>query len=219
MKKETDKWIFVLVLVVLLVVVCLVNKTDKKVDEYNNNISDDIGLDNHTLGIEVREDIIYIDGQGKLEYDDLKRLVAYENLESDDVVNLVIGNGITELGYNCLIGWEKLETIKIGSGVTVLNNGSIRSCPNLKFLFIPESVEKIGKDFLAYSKNIVIVSDGYLLNSMIRTDDNYLYEGIKSYEALKDNIKNSPIIYQLDEETVISIDNPEQITDALSVWW
>lgn len=219
MKKETDKWIFVLVLVVLLVVVCLVNKTDKKVDEYNNNISEDIGLDNHTLGIEVREDIIYIDGQGKLEYDDFKRLVAYENLESDDVVNLVIGNGITELGYNCLIGWEKLETIKIGSGVTVLNNGSIRSCPNLKFLFIPESVEKIGKDFLAYSKNIVIVSDGYLLNSMIRTDDNYLYEGIKSYEALKDNIKNSPIIYQLDEETVISIDNPEQITDALSVWW
>ncbi|MDE7439231.1 MAG: leucine-rich repeat domain-containing protein [Clostridia bacterium] len=47
------------------------------------------------------------------------------------------------LGYGAFIGCEKLETAKIGSGVTVITSGAFGYCISLKKIYIPLSVKEV----------------------------------------------------------------------------
>ena len=116
---------------------------------------------NENLHIErLGEGSIYIGGEGKLYGSDMRALVEGESMTVESVTDIIIGNDITEIGYDVICGYPILRTVRLGDGVTVLGNGSISDCPELQFVFIPAGVQRISRDFLYDCNRCIVITDG-----------------------------------------------------------
>ena len=111
MKREIDKRVFLLILIVVFLVVVgtdlFLNK--KKTDSEKGETS------THSPGggleIETITDGVYlVDGTGTLEGDLLTKQLHKNGILTTDVIHLIIGDGISELGYNCISRFPYLET-------------------------------------------------------------------------------------------------------------
>ena len=91
---------------------------------------------------------ISISGTGVLTRDDLNKLYEKEGINIDDIRIISISSGITEIGYNVFSDYPHLSKLYIHGGVKVIRNGAIRRCPELVYIYIPSSVEKISQDFM-----------------------------------------------------------------------
>jgi len=103
---------------------------------------------------------IYIGGEGTLYGSDMRALVEGESMTVESVTDIIIGNDITEIGYDVICGYPILRTVRLGDGVTVLGNGSICDCPELQFVFIPAGVQRISRDFLYDCNRCIVITDG-----------------------------------------------------------
>lgn len=116
---------------------------------------------NDSLSIErLGDGAIYIGGEGKLYGSDMRALIEGESMTVGAVTDIIIGNGITEIGYDVIREYPILRTVRIGDGVTVLGNGSISDCPELQFVFIPAGVQRISRDFLYSCNRCIVITDG-----------------------------------------------------------
>ena len=116
---------------------------------------------NENLSIERLENgAICVGGTGKLYGSDMRALIEGESMTAETVTDIIIGDGITEIGYDVISGYPILRTVRLGDGVTVLGNGSINDCPELQFVFIPATVQKISRDFLYDCNDCIVITDG-----------------------------------------------------------
>ena len=116
---------------------------------------------NENLYIErLGDGAIYVGGEGKLYGSDMRALVEGESMTVETVTNIIIGDGITEIGYDVICGYPILRTVRVGDDVTVLGNGSINDCPELQFVFIPATVQKVSRDFLYDCNDCIVITDG-----------------------------------------------------------
>lgn len=181
MKLEKDTAIFVLLLVLALILfwnlsvvwgntLSATTKADKATEE-NLEKKTSLELENESLSLlKIGDSTIEIDGLGVLSEADLSKLLTYNDIGISDIENIIIGDGISEMGYGTINGYNYLEMIMIGSGVTKIRNGSVRNCPNIKFVFLPSTLEKIARDFLYGTENCYIVSDGKISELIIESN-------------------------------------------------
>ena len=108
------------------------------------------------------------------------------------VTDVIIGNGITEIGYDVICQYPVLRTVRIGDGVTVLGNGSINECPELQFVFIPAGVQRIGRDFLYSCNDCIVITDGLAdgLPKLRNTPKTNIIENVDSYAAMQSAWQN-----------------------------
>lgn len=190
MKNEKDKILFVIVLASFLGVLLIYsNKISsiKELEDDNNNTTEEhkLELENDTLYLQQPEfGTIIILGEGSLNESDLSSLLTNNKINISDVENIIIGDDITELGYNVIKGYDYLQTLKIGSSVTKIRNGAVRDCINLKFVYLPKDVEKIAVDFLANSGKCIIVSNGDLQQILKDSHNLNILYNIESFEEM-----------------------------------
>ena len=214
MTKERDKRIFTGILVILLVIICIAGYvTESRIKNVMGNELDIVvSLKNESLYIEEREnDVIYIGGEGKLENSDLKTLLEANGLAASDVVNLVIGNEITEIGYNCINGYKYLETLRLGDNVSCVRNGAVLNCAELKYIYIPGSIEKLGRDFLYGCGTFYIVTDGIAeeLEEKLDSEPLYVFERSDSYEDFRSYVEEGLVTYQSFSSTSLATTDPD----------
>lgn len=118
-------------------------------------------LENETLSLRLGDDgLVQIDGEGALSAQDLDVLMNVNQVKARQVNDLILSDGITELGYNAVNGYGYLNTLKLGSGISVVENGAVRNCAALEYVFVPRGVKRLGRDFLYRCDRAVVVTDG-----------------------------------------------------------
>ena len=210
MKKEFDKRVFVSILGIFLVIMCIMGHMAENGIEDETDI--DVSLKNESLYIEEREnDVIYIGGEGKLTSSDLSALLAANGLLVSDVVNLVIGNEITEIGYNCINGYKYLETLRLGDNVGCVRNGAVLNCAALEYIYIPGSIEKLGRDFLYGCEAFYIVTDGSAeeLGGKLDSEPLFIFERSGSYDDFVACVEESVVLYQSFSSTSLAATDPD----------
>lgn len=143
---------------------------------------------NESLYIQwLDESAVFIGGEGKLYGTDMQALIEGEGRTADEITDIIIGDGITEVGYDVICEYPILHTIRLGDGVRVAGNGSIRECPELWFVFVPAGIEKISRDFLYECNECIVVTDGQAdsLPKMRNTRKANVIENVDSYEAMQ----------------------------------
>ena len=63
------------------------------------------------------EDVVTFDGTGELYSKDIASLLKGANLSKDAVTDIIIGEGITEIGYDAFDGYDALRAIAKDFGV------------------------------------------------------------------------------------------------------
>ncbi len=190
-----DKRVFLGFLVLILLVTCFLTP-QKEVDSvqiFEDSLSSKDRM-NDTVSLELLDsDTFLIDGEGILYGSDIDELLKQQELKTEDLVHLIIGDHINELEYRCLHRYPSLQTVKIGENVRWLHNSVLRNCVNLQYVFLPKSLEKVGLDFLLdCPKWIKIVTDNtedrlyqyYDFHEQIVLDQVFSYESL--YEKTRD---------------------------------
>ncbi len=210
MTRESDKRIFIGILGILLVIICLAGYvTENMIGDETDTV---VSLENESLYIEEREnDVIYIGGEGKLENIDLNALLAANGLLSSDVVNLIIGNEITEIGYNCINGYKYLETLRLGDNVGCVRNGAVLNCAALEYIYIPGSIEKLGRDFLYGCGEFCIVTDGLAegLREKLDIEPIFIFERSSSYDDFIAYVQDGIVPYRSFSSTSLATTDPD----------
>lgn len=201
MRKENDKKLFILVLVAMLIVMLFVGYEPVSEIHHEDNISqeEEFLINNNSLYIEMIDfDSCFIGGEGLLESTDMKTLLTKERLLSSDIKNVIIDEGITEIGYNCFNNYVYLESIKLGDATTRIRNGAIKRCPALKYIYLPDTLQKVGEDFLLNCpQNLIIITNGTSekLRKLYDTGNLMIIESCESYEAFLDVAKQGVLIH------------------------
>lgn len=218
MKKEKDKMIFVILLAAILVVTFVISSISNKPAE-TDEATGGIVLQNGSVYLEIIDmDTYYIGGEGILVSEDIAKLLDSNGVLTLDVVNLIIGDGITEISYNCINNYSYLESLKIGQGVKRIRNGAIKKCSSLKHLYIPSTVEKVGRDFLYGCDQLdVIETDGLStnLNEIFDTNGYFILENINSYEVLLAAVDVNKIPYRSFDAQQLHSTDPDAGTDPI----
>ena len=84
---------------------------------------------------------VYCDGNPEPE---TERVVFFR--APANVVNVVIPDGVTEIGSSVFKDCAELETVVLPDSVRVIGGSAFQNCTNLKSLTLPESVTEIAAD-------------------------------------------------------------------------
>lgn len=79
--------------------------------------------------------------------------------------NLVIEDGITEIGAYALSGIQELESVTIPNSVTTIGSSAFEGCENLISITIPDSVTTIGADAFSgcFALTNIIIPEGVII--------------------------------------------------------
>ena len=67
-----------------------------------------------------------------------------EHQSRSDLVNVILADGVTEIGFRAFADCKNLESITIPDGVTKIGGNAFSRCGNFKSITIPDSVTEIG---------------------------------------------------------------------------
>ena len=194
-----------LVALTVCLALLVVNYARRSVDAEMNR-EERFPRQNNTLSLELGKDgIIRIDGEGKLFNTDFKSLLEENGIGSKTVKHVLIGDGITEIGYDVLSNRRYLITLKLGRNVRRVSAGGIKNCISLQYIYLPSGLQDIAGDFLYNCGQCGVITDGAaadLPHMANLTEDAMIYEHVDSLEALMDAVEN-----ELD------------VPSALKHWW
>lgn len=168
-----------------------------------------------------------ISGTGEM--DDYEELAAYTYpwRFSEDAENIVIENGITNIGEYAFAGFEVLKNVTIANTVTGISDSSFRYCTSLESITLPDSVTSIDSGAFSNCKslkninisdNIIDISAGAFYNtSYFNNESNWENDALYIKQILiagKDTIKGS---YKIKDGTKVissyAFSGNESITD------
>lgn len=79
-------------------------------------------------------------------------------LNGEEIVDLVVPDGVTSIGYGAFNDLSSLTSVTIASSVTSIGERAFFDCTSLASVTIPESVTSIGKDAFAWCSSLTSVS-------------------------------------------------------------
>lgn len=203
MKENGAKRVFLVTLAVcfaLLIVLFARRSVDREVAferEYPRN--------NMTLSLSRDKDgVIRVDGEGKLYAKDLKAMLKAAGIHSSEVRDVIVGDGVSEIGYKAFYHMKTMQTLKLGDSVVRIAPGALNHCASLEWLYLPSGAEEIGAGFLYACDQCRVVTDARpeALPQLDNVDSQRVVGGVDSLDALRS---------ALDEDAVL----PE----ALERWW
>lgn len=186
MKNDSGRYVLIGVLIICFVSLLLFSQ--RIPEEQTVFMNQERSLQNGSLSIYKDEDgVFFVNGKGKISGRDFNSLMQNLNVTKQDVYHIIFGNQITEIGYGVLNGYLNIETIRIGDQVKTIEDGAVKNCLALKYIYIPITLNEVGFDFLSNSINSpVIVTDGDLatLPTINHTRNIIAYTGVDSYESM-----------------------------------
>lgn len=231
MKKDSGKWILLILMICCfgIIIYLTIPRTPTKSSEealpttspltVSNWIKQsNLRLDNESLFLfKTKDDIIYIGGNGKLDQDDFENLLRYNDILGDEVTHLILGDGITEIGYKVISEMDYLTSLWVGSEVKRISNGAVRDCPRLKYLYLPNSVKRLGPDFLYECEDVLIITNGDEkdLPEIENLSRDRIISYVDSYEELQSTIENTP--YLVIQPIRLRTSDSDSITNPLLV--
>ena len=164
-------------------------------------------LENDSLLLTRTDAGIRIDGVGRLSRKDLDLLLLREEQTADDVANLFIGDGITELGHDVLRSAKSLKTLWLGRNLAEVRHGAVSLCPRLQFVYVPAGLRSAGDDFLAGCEEAIVVTGGTAdqLSGALDASRFTVLEEIRSAEALERAL-NIPLDYSFSSASLFCTD-------------
>lgn len=160
---------------------------------------------NMTLSLSRDKDgVIRVDGEGKLYAKDLKAMLKAAGIHSSEVKDVIVGDGISEIGYKTFFRMKYMQTLKLGASVARIAPGALNHCASLEWLYLPSGAEEIGAGFLYACDRCRVATDARpeALPRLENVDSERVLGGVNSLDALRS---------ALDEDAVL----PE----ALQCWW
>lgn len=186
MMKDTGKRVFLAVLAVLFALLLYMCIDGREIIRWTAEVA--YTRQNESLYIQLLDDgVIYIGGEGKLYGTDMQALIEGESMTTADIKDIIIGNDITEIGYDVICGYPVLHTVRLGDKVRVAGNGSIRECPELWFVYLPSKIKRISRDFLYECNDCIVITNGKAdkLPKLRNTRKANVIEKVNSYEAMQ----------------------------------
>ena len=186
MKDQKAKCLFLIVLSAILAVMLFVFADDRLYLPWAAEVTNP--RQNESLYLEqLDEGIIYVGGEGKLYGTDMHVMLEGEYLTKDRITDIIIGDGITEIGYDVICDYPFLHSVRLGENVSVVGSGSIRECDELWFVYLPKGLKKASRDFLYDCNDCVVVAEGPAkdLPKLRNTKKKNIIENIDSFEALQ----------------------------------
>lgn len=182
-------------------------------DNAEENGKPQIKLENESLWIDQQGSIVYLGGEGKISRNDFVSLLTSINMIPSEVSNIIICDGIDEIGYNVFCNMKYLETLKFGKDVQSIDNGAIKDCTILEYVYIPKDVQYIGRDCLNNCGKSIVVTDAQndtvggadKIQDMISIKEDSIYYSVTSYEELLHQIMMHPV-YSFDIWTLPATD-------------
>lgn len=193
MKGKLERRIFAIILLYGLIMLFFIQGEE---EQYADGTATGMSsLQNESLYIENDGEKTIIGGKGELSNDDLEYLLDSHSLKTTDVVHLIIKEGITDIGYNCLNGYTFLESLYLNSTVESVHNGAIKNCTALKYLYLPGET-KTGKDFLFNCGNVFVITDRAAeeLSNLFNVPAGYIRGNVDSFEMLLENLRTYPYL-------------------------
>lgn len=210
MRGNTGKNVFIGALALCLALLCILCWNGiRRVDSTGASPA----LENETLTLRTGEDgLITIEGEGALSSRDMDTLMSVNQVKTRQVNDIILGDGITELGYNAINGYTYLHTLKLGAGMSVVENGAVKSCTALQFVFVPNTVKRLGRDFLYRSDNVVVATDGEAgaLPKLKQVSSKRVLGNVTSFDALAAGCDG----LELKEGEA-----PPEVPEACRLWW
>lgn len=205
------KRLFTVALACCLLLVCFLSWNDaRRSDAWASQQT----LENNTLTIAMNDDgMVTIEGEGALTSGDLNTLMNGQRIAVTQVNDIVLGDGITEVGYNAINGYSYLQTLKLGAGIQVVNNGAIKGCTALEYVYIPKGIRRLGRDFLYRSDSAVVVTDGEAgdLPKMKNVPSERVLALVDSYETL---LERRAAMQTAEDQA-----EAPQVPDTCRAWW
>ncbi len=149
--------------------------------------------------------VIRIEGEGKLYNNDLKAMLRQADVKNSEVRDVIVGDGITEIGYMTFNHVRNLKTLKLGSGVRRVAPGAVKGCESLEWLYFPPSLVDVAADFLFESDQCRIVTGG-------EASDLPALGNVKGSERKLTGIDSIDKLQAAVGDEVI-------LPDALALWW
>ena len=187
MKNDTGKRIFLVVLAAIFGLLLYMCIDGSSIIKWTAEVA--YPRQNESLYIEwLDEGVIRIGGEGKLYGTDMQAMIEGGGKTAAEVTDIIIGDGITEIGYDVICEYPILHTIRLGDNVRIAGNGSIRECPELWFVFVPSGIEKISRDFLYECNDCIVVTDGAAskLPKLRNTRKANVIGNVDSYAAMQE---------------------------------
>lgn len=95
--------------------------------------------------VEDNKIVLTISGEGTIPRN-FGQLKLFDEIAKNDVKEIIIEDGITEIGYWSFGNFISVKSITMPDSVTSISDGAFYRCKDLEFLNIPKSVKTI-KDF------------------------------------------------------------------------
>ena len=196
MKSEKDKRIFTLSLIILFLITTSVYLFRDSQFVNDSNINAESVSSNSLMSTEyngfgiknLNDEAFFIDGKGQLDSDTLVKIIHQNGQNTTDIIHLILGDNITDLGYHSIANLPYLESVKLGAGIKTIRNGAFMNCKKLEWVFVPSGIEKVGRDFLYNCPIATIVTDGKA-NFLENPEDYYrVIEDVRNYDDLSRGI-------------------------------
>ena len=185
MRNDGGKWIFFFSLTAVFALLTYLCVDGRIIDQWTAEM--DYPRQNETLYLQSQDEgVLCIGGEGKLYGADMQAMLEAGGWKKDDVSDIIIGNGITEIGYQAISSIPHLRTVRIGDDVRVTGNGSLRVCEELQFVYLPSGLERAGRDFLYDCNRCYVVTNGSCkeLPKLKNTKTENIIEFVDSYETM-----------------------------------
>lgn len=186
MKNDVGKRVFLAALLVIFLTLLYMCIDGTSIIQWTAEVA--YSRQNESLYLDKLDDgVIYIGGKGKLFGTDMQALIEGQGWTFGDITDIIIGDDITEIGYDAISNYPILHTVRIGANVRVAGNGSIRECPEMWFVFVPAGIERISRDFLYECNDCFVITDANAkeLPRLRNTNKKNVIEKVDSYEAMQ----------------------------------
>ena len=159
MRDDKGRWMMVLLLTVCLLTLVLLYAR-RSVDAQMSQEAK-YPRKNDTIQLTINDGTaLRITGKGKLYADDVDVLLKSVSVKKQSITDIIVEEGITEIGYGTFSQFVNLKTLKLGRDVERVAPGAIKKCAYLEYLYFPTGINYIGKDFLYGCPKCRVVTDG-----------------------------------------------------------
>lgn len=188
-----------------LLLLCLTGLTFTGAEQSSDSKSDSGQLNqrvNQTVTMTVSSDgIVRFRGEGKLYREDVLALLRESGITKNAVTDIILEEGITEIGYRCLWNMNKLRTLKLGPDTARVAVRGVAECPALLYLWMPSGLKSIARDFLYGCDCCRVITAAETLPEMGNVSKERMLTGVDSHKALAELVGD------------------EVFPEAMKVWW
>ena len=203
MKNDKGRWMMLLLLMTCFLTLTLLYARRSVDAEMSQKIK--YPTKNDMIQLKIDGTTLRVYGEGKLYADDMVELLKRASEKIQNITDIIIEEGIAEIGYGPFNQFVSLKTIKLGRDIRRIAPGALKQCENLEYLFFPAGLSDIGKDFLYACPKCRVVTDGT----------------IEDLPEMKNIKKKERILTEVDswKTLLLAVGDGDKPPSSVENWW